>query len=299
MNSISSNKVNYLADSDVVNFVAWLSSNLDNPTFSHDYLNRRSNCHWQCVSLYDAFLKYDWPHQGVAHLALAPGRNYESSKKVLARLKTELRHAIEANNDKNTLLAAKHVLKWGGVIAHNGAWLEKNRLGIARLFADVQSAINMGNCSAPRFGTNTLRFNSGMSKIYSLACDDIIIYDSRVAAALGLAVLKYCQLQQLPAIPRSLQFPYMPAKEGKNQANPKQRCGSNGRLVMPRLAGAPHHFEWNLKASWLLSAIVTHSNSENSGFVQESDPLRAIEAALFMIGYDLRSATNEDASPDC
>ena len=281
------NKVQYLDSPHVINFVDWLSINLDNHTFSHSYRKRRQRCNWSCNSLDDACLKYDWPHSGVERLGLVAGRTFDSSDSVLTGLKSELKVAIENNNDELCLTAAKDILKWGGVFAHNGDWLDKNKYGISMLFSAVQSAINSSDLDQSIFAKEGFRFNAGLSKIYSLTCNEIIIYDSRVAAALGYGVLKYCQHQELPKVPDLLLFPWMPAKENNNITIPKQRNPSVGSYIMPRLSGAICHLEWNLKASWLLSHVMTDRNIENSGFARQKDPLRAIEAALFMIGYDL------------
>jgi hypothetical protein len=54
--------------------------------------------------------------------------------------------------------------------------------------------------------------------------------------------------------------------------------------------------KWNLKASWLLNEILAHHAAQNAvqnafaAIDQGNNPLRAFEAALFMIGYDLNTA---------
>lgn len=107
----------------------------------------------------------------------------------------------------------------------------------------------------------TLRFNSGMTKVYSLLCDNFVIYDSRVAAALGWAIVKYCQLHGLATVPELLCFPWAAAKEG---------LGADRKRLM--------------------QAVLDHPNARESHFhtvEAPNNPLRALEAAFFMIGYDL------------
>ena len=48
-------KEEYLAAHEVQAFAAWLGANLDNSTFAHQYALRKSNKHWSCTSLGDAF----------------------------------------------------------------------------------------------------------------------------------------------------------------------------------------------------------------------------------------------------
>lgn len=44
----------YLGDTEVQAFAAWLGANLDNGTFAHQYVFRKSNKHWSCTSLGDS-----------------------------------------------------------------------------------------------------------------------------------------------------------------------------------------------------------------------------------------------------
>ena len=70
-----------------------------------------------------------------------------------------------------------------------------------------------------------------MTKIYSLLVDDFIIYDTRVAAALGWAIVKYCREQKLEELPEYLRFPWGAAKEAPKTLRPKQRNPSSTRNV--------------------------------------------------------------------
>lgn len=88
-----------------------------------------------------------------------------------------------------------------------------------------------------------------MTKVYSLICESLVIYDSRVAAALGWIVVKYCQAMGLRQVPTELRFPWAPAKSAPGASNPKQRNPSAGSLIFPTLRAGALHAEWNLKAS--------------------------------------------------
>ena len=75
-------------------------------------------------------------------------------------------------------------------------WLRKfPRKGVEQ----VAEVLRQGNLDSPEFFSD-LRFNAGMTKVYSLMCDNFIIYDSRVAAALGWLVMKYCRDRKLTAL---------------------------------------------------------------------------------------------------
>ncbi|MNP30580.1 hypothetical protein D3C76_1236580 [compost metagenome] len=62
-------------------------------------------------------------------------------------------------------------------------------------------------------------------------------------------------------------------------------------MQFPPLQGGTLHAQWNIRASQILAAVLAHDNAKHSGFNKDdgsgSSPLRRLEAALFMIGYDL------------
>jgi hypothetical protein len=127
-----------------------------------------------------------------------------------------------------------------------------------------------------------------MTKIYSLLLDNFVIYDTRVAAALAWAVRKYCQANAVGAVPPCLDFPVGCAKEGANidPLQRKNRNPSSGSLQFQSLASGRVHARWNMRASWLLTDVLDRCPNDHA-FRALNDPLRALESALFMIGYDI------------
>jgi hypothetical protein len=279
----------YLNLSHVAGFINWLGTELDSETlFQHQYVERRTGKQWTCNSLHEAFQAYQWNHPGNARLGFNPGACSTSNGNALSALRKDLVNA--AGSDSLTLQATLDVMAWGGVTAGNAKWLKANRSGLSEMIQTVQAAINAGDHDNPVLRSKDLRFNSGMTKVYALACDDFLIYDSRVAAALGWLVVMYCQAHGLTQVPDALCFPWAAAKEGENASAPKRRDPGTGPFKFKRLRAGSHHLKWNLQASWLLSAVLAHPGAAASPFNIESgahDPLRALEACLFMIGYDL------------
>jgi hypothetical protein len=109
---------------------------------------------------------------------------------------------------------------------------------------------------------------------------DYIIYDSRVAAAFALLIQQYFNSnnKEFNSVLK-LDIP-----KGRESANSEDRrdIGDNFGTFTKDYK---KHFSSNVKASWLLSKTVEK--------VKESNPdskikLRELEAALFMIGYDIR-----------
>ncbi len=281
------NRRQYLENAHVQQFIGWLSAQLGTSMFSHRYYDRRSGKHWACESLYDAFRQYRWGHPGNSRLGYPQGDSSASNGLVLSALRLALR--AETNQDADMLQVALEVMEWGGVTAGNAAWLRANQAGLMLLLITTRDALNNGDLTSAVLREKTLRFNSGMTKVYSLLCDNFVIYDSRVAAALGWAIVKYCQLHGLATVPELLCFPWAAAKEGLG-ADRKRRDPSCGSLKFKRLRPGSHHAQWNCKASWLMQAVLDHPNARESHFhtvEAPNNPLRALEAAFFMIGYDL------------
>ncbi|MFK8328616.1 hypothetical protein M2D63_001175 [Pseudomonas sp. BJa5] len=278
----------------VPEFIGWLATELDSRTlFKHQYVDRRSGAKWSCESLYDAYRGYAWNHPGNARLSFNPGASADSNAHALEALRQDLQAA--GSDDERVLQGALDVMAWGGVSAHNAQWLKANKVGLGRMVQDVKAALIKKDPDAPILRSNTLRFNSGMTKIYSLVCPEFVIYDSRVAAGLGRLVVQYCKAKGLTRVPEGLNFPWAAAKEGENSTDPKNRNPSTGTLQFKRLRSGSHHARWNMNASWVLSQVASHARCAASPFrtgVTPAQTLRAIEQALFMIGYDLGAAAN-------
>lgn len=276
----------------VAEFTQWLTVQLESETkFNHSYVDRRSGAKWTCTSLYTAFTAYNWNHPGNKRLSYNPGSSSASNDIALNALRSDL---IAAGiDDQKMLNATLDIMAWGGVSARNAKWLSEHRVGLGRMVRDVAAAINLEEPDSPTLTAKALRFNSGMTKVYALLCPDFVIYDSRVAAALGLLVVRFCQEHKLSTVPAGLAFPWAAAKESATSVAPKRRNPSTGSLKFKGLRSGSHHALWNIRASWVLSQAVkalASDNSFRSGQTIEQS-LRNVEKGLFAIGYDLPLAT--------
>lgn len=80
----------------------------------------------------------------------------------------------------------------------------------------------------------------------------------------------------------------MPAREVPNHCDPKTRDPSRGPYGFTQVNSPVVHVLWNIRASWILNEVLRKSRkSETLCFHRKANPLRALEAALFMWGYDL------------
>jgi hypothetical protein len=275
-------KQDYLQDLDVNSFVTWFSKRLLVP-LQHRYTTA-DDVHYEFDSLSSALEQYDWDFRLIypGKDVLSRGHTYAENVVALNTLQTGLFEAISAVpvQDETTLAWAGAVMRWGGVAAHNNTWLETNVDGLTTVLISGQNALRQ-NDDTVLVG----RFNAGMSKIYSLIVDDFIIYDSRVAAALAWLVSKWAHERGMQgAIPALLYFPCLRPKEAVEARLRKLRKPGCLHFQWNWMAPA-QHVRWNLRASWILRAVLNSASS--STFHEEQNPLRALEAALFMWGYDL------------
>nr|NLU59019.1 hypothetical protein [Pseudomonas sp. BIGb0427] len=197
--------------------------------------------------------------------------------------------------------AAIDVMIWGGVQNGNVSWLTNNAEGLAQLLIDTRDAIDSGALNHQLLLDPELRFNAGMTKVYSLICKQLVIYDSRVAAALGWAVVKFCKQvePELTQVPPELAFPGRRPGRTRASANsairPRATCSSRRcRAERCTRSGTSAPARYSRRCSPM-------TMQKHSGFNLDdgtgSSPLRRLEAALFMIGYDLGGGTVTNSQP--
>jgi hypothetical protein len=299
----------YLADLDVREFVKYLRGLLgDGTPFRHCYRHAKEGYDWQCDHLLDALRRYRY--KVVADFRHLTGPvDYESiaaNAIVLAHLKTRLRKAIAAgpHGENAAVQAAKEIQTWGGTNR-----TDANSRSIDQLHSLPSGFLGYLAVCRKSFGSTKtfslkpfissgygLRSNAGFTKIYSLAFDNFIIYDSRVAAAIGLFIVRYWAQRSAAAgvikpIPPFLALLCMPIHGDPNR-NPNLNAFNIG--VFPQGSGRPfyiQHLKSNIFANWILNEATSSSTFAaeitNRPHPYPIDSLRGLEAALFMIGYDL------------
>lgn len=292
-------KAEYLALPEVAQFSEFLRSRLlsDSGHFSHSYEmesrgRSQATMPWNCHSIYDAFLKYDWrysyrdPRTGDKQI----GNSFEENERVLSFLSEKLRKAVAENNSTEASYCCQMVLDWGGVLGSskkgNKKKLESFGGALAGYLGETKSLFESREVqldSKYQISTEGKSFdvvmNAGFTKIYSILCEEFIIYDGRVGAALGLLVRDFLErINGSKVLPDSLAFHYGRAKNNKVNRNP-----SNDSLRFPSLSSSsPAHIRSNLRANWILQDLSLKGAGK---FSTLKNPLRGIEAALFMIGY--------------
>lgn len=265
------NRAEYLQDPDVGDFLNWAEP-----------LVRIERClpvseQQPFVTLSDAFEDYKWDFSVTLPGEGKPqgGSSYERTVSVLTALRKQLFESEKRGDADEFRQAAAAVLHWGRVGGHNEKYLD--RLGDealprltsnARLLDPATAELGRLSVVAP--------MNSGYSKIYSLLVDGLPIYDSRVACALASLVRMFCHEEGREAVPEALRVD-VPLDRATVCRDPS--C-EQFRFERIAAGSTTRYARSNVKAAWLLGKLAKHPP-----FSQESDPLHALQSALFMIGY--------------
>jgi hypothetical protein len=280
------NKIEFLQNREVSKFVQWLIQKANGTEgLQHSYVNQRTGTQWNCSSIFNAYEGYRWPFStSFSDGTIIQGESYSESETLLNTLAKQLRDALNNNDEKVLKEVSITILGWGKVINRNRDKV-RDIPNYANYLSQVKKQLNPENVNL-NDSFISIHMNSGFTKIYSLLMDSFIIYDSRVGAALGYLVRIFMEsnISSLGnSVPEQLRFAYgMPRNTNINR-NP-----SSNEMRFPVLRGdSKFHTKNNIRANWILQEV-----ANNSIFNQCASPLRALEAALFMIGYHIPRALN-------
>lgn len=281
----------YVESEIVQRFINWLLIRVNQPEkFTHSYVIARGKISWECVSIYTAYKNYIWSFRYTdADGKVVSGVKYEDNQKALKNISLKLKNSIAQRDNEKCLLACREVLDWGGVKKSNYQKIIDMKNERCNYFIKVKENLERDE-SLDWYRNVDLYMSSGFTKIYSLIVRDFVIYDSRVGAALCYLVRKFCQESGLDMIPEELKFSW-----GVLRMNTKSKIGENPRNPNEGIYKFPiitnhynSHLENNIRANWLVKELY-RKDVESFGKLDIKDGLRAIEAALFMIGYKIRT----------
>lgn len=295
-------KNQFLIEKNVRDFIDYMCHRIDTTgVFNHFYTTRKLPIqNWSCNSIYNAYENYCWPVKSSAipdFLTLPENftnlNNFKQSDFLLNYYKINLLNSLQTNNPEKFKIFCNLVFKWGGVANGNSDFIAGINQ-IVSYFNDNISILSSPNLNI-NFSSNTIdisgvplnfrniKMNSGFTKVYSLLIDDFIIYDTRVAAALGFLVRDFLLANNVKTIPHELNFAWAHAK-GSISSRPNRNPGLGSTYQFKKLSTSKIHVINNIKSNWLLAKV-----AQNSRFNSLNNPLRALEAALFMIGYEIPS----------
>ncbi len=283
-------KSDYLKDSDVRSLIKFLTGSWTAfPNgYSHTYAipNRGRSAtwlRWRTDNGFDINPQYNSLQQARGEYWWGKGA-YADNTATLTILEDALRNALTARDSAALENSIFQVFDWGGVSREgnprdeNRPWVRRHRIA-GTLITQINAGINYLSqddtaFSEREFDGMGLRMNASFTKVYSLLINGFPMYDGRVGAALGLMVRLWAETNDKPSIPASLNFPW-----GAGQGNnPRNRDPSSTPYTFLELESHAPHAYWNMLAGWILSEVATNLDD-----VQ----LRDLEAALFMIGYEV------------
>jgi hypothetical protein len=284
----------FLDEPIVIEFIHYLSSLLSGEPIHHEFLirdrklpandSRISEPLFFITSLEQAFNSYWWN-----------GQAYDINAKKLAQIQEFVRSAMGyeglPRSTDSSLDALREVLKWGAggtgqkLYTSNETWALNcgNKLTESLRKGRNEMTSQLPNLDVFRPSKTRIyaRMNAGFTKYYALACDDVIMYDGRVGAALGFLVKNFCVTNKIKNLPDELAFRWG-AQNGKNplNRNPSDLIFRFEKLPIEGSIWA----EWNIKANWILSEARKVSDA---AWIKGPQGLRHIEASLFVIGYSM------------
>jgi hypothetical protein len=279
----------YIAIPEVSQFIEFFAEAIC-VKFRHEYLIRQTNEKWSCDNIKGAALNYRWPWRG-------PGNLLCDSVISLSGFQSKLLEALQKKNLSDLRDISLEVFKWGGVTNGNANRVRGEADQLAAKYSSTISQLHLGGDDAVL--DQVWNMNSGFTKVYSLLSDGLIMYDSRVGAALGYLV-KLCAIKYgWKSIPEALLFPYAPPRNGVTAQNPLNRDpGQFHGTNFPNFSGrAALQAKFMLRASWIVNAVIEKLKCLNEAELKcgktKISKHRFIEAGLFMVGYDLPTAIKE------
>ncbi|EXF92687.1 hypothetical protein HK44_002860 [Pseudomonas fluorescens HK44] len=236
---------------------------------------------WWCSTLEEAYLNYSWPEKPVP----------DSFQCIAQRL----RQGLSSGSNEDVRDACLDIFEWGGVARKPNdsarVWVN-NQADMVRLCDSIRMAVEFlqPGCASSLaiFDGQELLMNSAMTKVYAAADPlNIIMYDGRVGAALGLLTRYWLQNLGSLSVPADLSFRWGP----KRGAQPDARDPSLGvykfkSLYQPAQQMAQQNQSWAELVRSSGGILGNMASSLNNRGV--SVTIDDIQRALFMIGYNVK-----------
>lgn len=232
---------------------------------------------WWCQSLQEAAVRYSWPEKPQPH-------SFQC-------ISTRLHEGLVKNDATAVHAACLEIFRWGGVARKP---TDGSRLWLERCFIDgslcqrIRDAVVMlrpgSTTNLQAFDGSGLLMNSAMTKVYAAADpQNLIIYDGRVGAALGLLTRYLLRARNTHEIPTDLAFRWgPPASRPFDSRDPSL----GGYRFSSLYQGTDRDEAWAKlvrKTSQILKKAAKTLNEQG-----QSVSVGELERALFMIGYNVR-----------
>ncbi len=236
---------------------------------------------WWCSTLKEAYLNYSWPEKSLPN----------SFQCIVQRLQS----GLICSDNKNVRDAYLDIFEWGGVARKpndsSRLWVN-SQADMGRLCDSIRMAVEFlqPGCASSLaiFDGQELLMNSAMTKVYAAADPlNIIMYDGRVGAALGLLTRYWLQNLGSLSVPADLSFRWGPKRgEQPDARDPSLGVYKFKSLYQPAQQMAQQNQSWAelVRSSGGILGNMASSLNNRGVSVTVDD----IQRALFMIGYNVK-----------
>lgn len=286
------NRADFLAQRDIDQFVTWLIESLPHIQVhlkfrKSSFVPKELNVEVQGIEAVTAEYQWkgDWP----------------TVSALLQVLRSELRAAVHAGDEQRALSASSAILDWGNVPSSKEFLEDLQRENKLVKYLTVRAALlnpagsqKLSELSKPVF----YKFNSGLTKVHALLCTNgSPIYDGRVGAAIAMLYHLYRDSPEgKSAGPANHAcFAWGPGLDDAKAESLRQirnpallNLGYNGT---PQLLSyqSPHLWaQRQLILGWIIRAVLQQTEWYGGSKADMGERCHAFEAALFVLGYDLR-----------
>lgn len=285
----------FLAQPDVHDFIEWLVVHLPQVPVTLSFAKSQfvpGGLQRQVQGLEAVLANYCWKAQWVEPGSgqVVESRGWADTRASLQRLRQGLLAALQSNDEARTFDYCLAVLKWGGVrgaIVFLRELMMRGRL-VAYLKACQPLFALEGQQALGDLNERSIqRFDAGLTKIHALLDDSgSPIYDSRVGAAIAMLYGQYRQQAGARAV---LNFPSGGAR-GRQIRNPGALGFASAPQFFTRGVSRQAWAQAQVQLGWIIRATLERGPLFAPGTIAER--AHAFEAALFMLGYDLRALQN-------
>jgi len=280
-------EIGYADHDPATSFLSYFRVCLSSINARYASLNQRiskNNRIFDAVGVKNALDAYHWP----ADFVMPDGErikiiNWNETEGALSKLRIGLQSALA--DSKPTTPWTDAILKWGmGNRGTAAAKILQNPANSNRYLKAGQVYANLNGRLEDICANKFPKINSGISKIHSLSSSSgLIIYDSRVAFAIGECVGNWSILTKQEKIPSFLMFMQAGRRSPIGGSQLKMPRGYERGLKQPRESRNHLWLQTQLRASWLFEAALELEPTVFPGekMVQR---LHKLEAAFFMLG---------------
>ena len=233
--------------------------------------------------------------------------DWQTTRASLRRLSGLLRAAVASGDDELAGVVAREVLRWGGVVGALPFIGAKVRNRAFRAYLQSLTpllALDGSQSTDDLHALNVERFDAGLTKVHALLdTTGSPIYDSRVGAALAMLYERFRADAGRAGVRHTpLRFPSGPAR-GEQIRDPGALGLAGAPQFHTRRVPAESWARWQLQAGWIIRAVLERTTwfadePHGDGASLIAARCHAFEAALFMIGYDIRSVAGGDCGGD-